>query len=111
MSTVREQSAAPETLTQKRDAFSSISMKWVVGYWYSFSMSDMPYSTLARNFTPSLWFLPERVVIWMTPLPAREPYSDEAAAPFTTSMFSMSCGLMSCRPPCDTTPSMMYSGS
>ena len=73
MSTVREQSGTPDTVTQKRDAVSSISMKCVVGYLYSRSMSDWPYSIWARKRTPSDWFLPERVVIWMTPLPAREP--------------------------------------
>src|SRR5512133_1711765 len=76
-----------------------------------FSMSDEPYSAFTRNLMPSCEFLPERVVIWMTPLPARDPYIDDAAAPFTTSTFSISCGLMSCRPPCETTPSMMYNGS
>jgi hypothetical protein len=40
--------------------------------------------------TPVVRFEPRRVRIWMTPLAAREPYSDAAAAPFTTSMLSMS---------------------
>ena len=52
---------------------SFISMKCVLGYWYSFSIDEVPYSICERKRTPSPAFLPERVVIWMTPLPAREP--------------------------------------
>ena len=38
---------------------------------------------------------PRRVKIWMTPAAASVPYRVAAAAPFTTSMRSMSSGLMS----------------
>ena len=47
----------------------------------------------------------------ITPLAAREPYSEAAAAPFTTSTLSMSSGLMSGSPPLTIMPSTMYSGS
>jgi hypothetical protein len=56
---------------------------------------------------PSAARRPLRVVIWMTPLPARAPYSDAAAAPFTTSMFSMSAGLRSGSVPEMIVPSTM----
>ena len=55
--------------------------------------------------------LPVLVVIWITPLPARAPYSDAAAAPFTTSTDSMSSGFRSGRPPLMMMPSTTYSGS
>src|SRR3712207_37786 len=49
----------------------------------------------------------------MTPAPARDPYSDAAAAPFTISTLSISLALMSPSgfEPCRITPSTMYSGS
>ena len=47
----------------------------------------------------------------ITPLPARAPYSDAPAAPFTTSTLSMSLGFRSGKPPLMITPSTMYSGS
>ncbi len=39
--------------------------------------------------------VPRLVVIWITPCPARAPYSEAAAAPFTISTWSMSSAPMS----------------
>ena len=50
------------------------------------------------------------VVTEMTPLPAREPYKAEAAAPFTTSIDSTSSTLISERLPCIMIPSIRISG-
>src|SRR5829696_2542895 len=60
---------------------------------YSFTSVSRPTSP-----KPSQRVLPERprlVVIWMTPFDAAVPYKAAAAGPFTTSMVSISSGLMS----------------
>ena len=60
--------------------------------------NDWPYSL--RTVTASLpsgSLSPRLVKIWTTPFAALDPYNDDAAAPFTTSTRSMSCGLMSAR--------------
>src|SRR5829696_3758177 len=60
---------------------------------YSFTSVSRPTSP-----KPSQRVLPARprlVVIWMTPFDAAVPYSAAAAGPFTTSMLSISSGLMS----------------
>src|SRR5881628_2406595 len=82
------------------------------------SMSDAPTSERKRNVVPEGALRPDFVVIWTTPLPARAPYSDDAAAPRTTSMRSMSSEFKSVTPPlldsvgplASTTPSTMYRG-
>src|SRR5256885_891334 len=74
-------------------------------------MSLVPTSLRKWNVTPSRARRPDRVVMLITPLAAREPYSEAAAAPFTTSTLSMSSGLMSGSPPLTIMPSTMYSGS
>src|SRR2546422_2665413 len=51
-----------------------------------FGRTDWPYSF--RNVTasrPSASLSPRFVKIWITPFAASEPYSDDAAAPFTSS--------------------------
>src|SRR2546423_15333606 len=55
-------------------------------------------------------FEPRRVKIWTTPLAASEPYRDDAAAPFTTSTWSISCELMSASPCRLIVPSPITSG-
>ena len=47
----------------------------------------------------------------ITPFAAREPYSEAAAAPLSTSIFSMSSASMSAMLAPRITPSTMYSGS
>src|SRR6266480_7962643 len=73
--------------------------------------TDWPYSfrtvTASR---PAASLSPRLVKIWMTPFAALEPYSDDAAAPFTSSTRSMSCELMSARPCRVMVPSTMISG-
>ena len=68
-------------------------------------MSLTPPSLRTLNVTPSLARRPDFVVMLMTPLPARAPYSDAPAAPLTTSMLSMSLGLKSGSDPLMITPS------
>src|SRR5438552_9469328 len=73
--------------------------------------NDWPYSlrTVTESL-PSGMRSPRLVKIWTTPFAASEPYSDDAAAPFTTSTRSMSSELMS-ESPCRTiVPSTMISG-
>src|SRR6266487_6093244 len=53
---------------------------------------------------------PRLVKTWTTPFAASEPYNDDAAAPFTTSTWSMSSELMSARPCRVIVPSTMMSG-
>src|SRR5260370_37394308 len=63
-----------------------------------FGRNDWPYSL--RRVTaraPSGILAPRLVKIWITPLAASEPYSDEAAAPLMISTWSMSSELMSAR--------------
>jgi hypothetical protein len=67
----------------------------------------MPYSDRTVNRAPSEPLLARLVVIEMTPDAAREPYSVDAAAPFTTSTLSMSAGLMSAMLEPRTMPSTM----
>src|SRR5260370_10435470 len=60
--------------------------------------NEWPYSLrTVTESAPSAIREPRLVKIWMTPLAASDPYSDEAAAPFTISMWSMSSELMSAR--------------
>ena len=73
--------------------------------------NDWPYSLrTVTTSLPSGMRSPRLVKIWTTPLAAFDPYSDDAAAPFTTSMRSMSSELMSARPWCVIVPSTMISG-
>src|SRR5438034_4089923 len=76
-----------------------------------FGRTDWPYSfrtvTASR---PSASLSPRFVKIWITPFAASEPYSDDAAAPFTSSTRSMSCELMSASPCRVMVPSTMTSG-
>src|SRR5947208_164809 len=58
-------------------------------------MSLTPSSLRTVNVTPSGAPRPLFVVTLMTPLPARAPYNEAPAAPFTTSTRPMSPGLMS----------------
>ncbi len=74
-------------------------------------MSLTPASLRTSNFTPSMLRRADLVVMLMTPFPARAPYSEAPAAPFTTSTFSMSLGFRSDRLPLMMMPSTMYSGS
>src|SRR5947199_14103 len=74
-------------------------------------MSLTPASLRISNFTPSRLRRADFVVMLITPLPARAPYSDAPAAPFTTSTLSMSLGFRSGKPPLMITPSTMYNGS
>ena len=71
------------------------------------SMSLTPPSLRALNRTPSSPRRPVFVVMLMTPLPARAPYTEAPAAPLTTSTLAMSPGLMSGSDPLMTTPSTM----
>src|SRR5258708_3902372 len=70
-----------------------------------------PDSLRMPNLIPSRLRRADFVVMLMTPFPARAPYSDAPAAPFTTSTFSISLGFKSDRLPLMMTPSTMYSGS
>ena len=74
-------------------------------------MSLTPSSLRTVNATPSGAPRPLFVVMFMTPLPARAPYNEAPAAPFTTSTRSMSPELMSGSAPLMMTPSTMYNGS
>ena len=49
-------------------------------------------------------------MITTTPLPAFEPYKDDAAAPFTTSIDSISSTFISANDPCTCTPSTIIRG-
>jgi hypothetical protein len=60
---------------------------------------------------PISMLLPRAVRIWITPLAAREPYSEAAAAPLTTSMLSMSSEAMSAGLEPRITPSTTYRGA
>src|SRR5437763_4072517 len=57
-----------------------------------FSTSLVPPSVRTLKRTPDGAFLPFLVVMLMTPAPPRAPYNAAAAAPLTTSTFSMSLG-------------------
>ena len=73
--------------------------------------NDWPYSLrTVTTSLPSGTRSPRFVKIWTTPFAASEPYSDDAAAPFTTSTRSMSSELMSARPCRVMVPSTMMSG-
>jgi len=86
---------------------SSVASAWNRARPKSRSMSLTPASLRRSNFTPSMLRRADFVVMLMTPLPARAPYSDAPAAPFTTSTFSMSLGFKSERLPLMMTPSTM----
>src|SRR5881296_3338030 len=94
-SNVRAHSGWPLTASQNCESVGSIRSEWFRASWISRSMSDRPTSERNRNVAPAAPFRPERVVICTTPLPARAPYRDDAAAPRTTSTRSMSSELMS----------------
>ena len=71
-------------------------------------------STVTPAFTviPNpLCFLPDFVVIKITPLPAREPYNAAAEAPFNTFMDSISSGLISDKPLPISTPLLPQASS
>src|SRR5206468_2590499 len=73
--------------------------------------NDWPYSLrTCTTSLPSGTRSPRFVKTWTTPFAASEPYSDDAAAPFTTSTRSMSSELMSARPCRVIVPSTMISG-
>src|SRR6266581_9088618 len=73
--------------------------------------NDWPYSLrTVTTSLPSGTRSPRFVKICTTPFAASEPYSDDAAAPFTTSTRSMSSELMSARPWRVIVPSTMISG-
>src|SRR5213596_1284966 len=107
LSKVRAQRGCPLTAWQNCRPCSSIASAWNRASPKSRSMSLTPPSLRALNCTPSSARRPDLVVMLMTPLPARAPYSDAPAAPFTTSTLSMSPGLMSGRAPLMITPSTM----
>src|SRR5437773_2021609 len=87
----------------------SSAVRWAIPK--SRSMSLVPASFRKWNVAPSSARRADLVVMLITPLAARDPYSDAAAAPFTTSTLSMSSALMSGSPPLTMAPSTMYSGS
>ena len=60
----------------------------------SIVQSTWPYSALASHWSPWRPLVPFLVMIWITPFAASAPYSVAAAGPFTTSIDSMSSGLM-----------------
>ena len=104
---MRAHAGWPVTFWQNRVPLASVSSPWRRAMPKSRSMSLIPASLWKVNRMPSSARVPRFVVIVMTPLPARAPYSDAAAAPFTTSTFSMSFGLISGRLPLMITPSTM----
>src|ERR1019366_9248338 len=95
MSTVRVHDGWPDVAMQNRFCVGSISIIVFCATGILCSMSLAPNSVCTLKRTPSPDALPLFVVTEITPYPARDPYSDAAAAPFTTSMLSMSFGLMS----------------
>ena len=72
-------------------------------------ISEKPVSNL--TVTSNLPIFPLFVVITITPFPAREPYKEEAEAPFTISIDAISCTLISAKPPSTKIPSMMIKGN
>src|SRR5688572_23792 len=109
-STTREQAGWLGMEIQKLFIPSSITMKWRWENGYAPWMSWTPVSDRTLKRAPCCAVAPDLVVIWMTPFWARAPYVEDAAAPFTTSMLSMSWGLMSFIEPFITMPSTTISG-
>ena len=95
MSTVRVHDGWPAVVMQNRVAVGSIIIIVDVASGILRSMSLAPNSARVVKRTPSPLARPLFVVTEITPYPARDPYIEAAAAPFTTSMFSISPGLMS----------------
>jgi len=78
----------------------------------SFGEKEAPNSLRSDTWrAPSGILSPRLVKIWTTPFAASDPYREEAAAPFTTSIRSMSSALMSASVPRVIVPSTMINGS